>query len=435
MDSNGNFLTVETFFIFIMCQILIFFLIIGQNVFGDGIKKLLKRIFKYMLPIFIILFISLLLFESYPKQKNSTFQTHQVLCERWVSIDGINSRIGVEIASKDCNQIISDNDRGFCQCKTSYRYYLERGRKIFSCEQICEKLENQKRKIPKNIIQIYRSHHLPPRVNDWSDTWKKLNPHYKYYLFDDNQMENFVEKNFEEKIVKAYKRLNIPVCKSDFFRILSMYKLGGIVIFMFIFCFFVFKFIFYFFNFQFFLKKGIYADIDTECIQPIDKWIADEKVIVAPEVLIGKEKEILLESQEKQVIHYCNWVFASEKENIVFKTAIDLIVERIFYNETELEKYSRNIVHFLTGPALFTDAVRANIDEVSLLYPFQFGGMRTDYVEYFGSKNLELSSYLIHHYGSQKTLTETGMKGYPSWIKDVRVKKVFVDSEFKAKCD
>ena len=62
-----------------------------------------------------------------------------------------------------------------------------------------------------------------------------------------NSMEEFVKNNYEERVVNAYMRLNLNICKIDFFKYLSIYKLGG-----------------------------IFADSDTECIHSLDSWISNQ---------------------------------------------------------------------------------------------------------------------------------------------------------------
>ena len=55
-----------------------------------------------------------------------------------------------------------------------------------------------------------------------------MNSEYSYYLYDDNDMDNFVNENFSGEIVECYNKLNIIVAKVDFWRYLVLYKYGGI---------------------------------------------------------------------------------------------------------------------------------------------------------------------------------------------------------------
>lgn len=60
--------------------------------------------------------------------------------------------------------------------------------------------------------------------------FRRMNPLYKYYLYDDKEIDEFVNKYYEGEIADCYNKLNIIVAKVDFWRYLILYKYGGIYV-------------------------------------------------------------------------------------------------------------------------------------------------------------------------------------------------------------
>lgn len=74
-------------------------------------------------------------------------------------------------------------------------------------------------------------------------TWVRLNPGWEVKLWDDAKCIEFVRQEFPEYFA-AYTGLAKNVERADFFRYLVVLRYGG-----------------------------VYADIDTECTQPLDETI------------------------------------------------------------------------------------------------------------------------------------------------------------------
>ena len=53
--------------------------------------------------------------------------------------------------------------------------------------------------------------------------YKLMNPDYTHYLYDDNDMDNFVNKYFNGEIAECYNKLNIIVAKLIFFQYWNPY--------------------------------------------------------------------------------------------------------------------------------------------------------------------------------------------------------------------
>ena len=59
---------------------------------------------------------------------------------------------------------------------------------------------------------------------------KENNQNYRYYLYDDEDIINFIKKNYSNNILNYYNQIN-PIygpARADFFRYLLMYEIGGV---------------------------------------------------------------------------------------------------------------------------------------------------------------------------------------------------------------
>lgn len=171
--------------------------------------------------------------------------------------------------------------------------------------------------IPKIIWQTYKlpEGQLEEYMTDAIASWKYHNPEYEYRYMDDKQAEEFVLNEYGQEMYDLFIKCPIGVMRADMWRYLIIYKYGG-----------------------------VYTDLDTICRIPIDKWLKDED-----RVYIAMEHEL----------HYCQWTFAAEAGHPLFKTIIDLMVERLKTLDTNFEHF----VHQSTGPGVFTDGILKFIEQ------------------------------------------------------------------------
>lgn len=162
--------------------------------------------------------------------------------------------------------------------------------------------------IEKNIFQSWYTKDLDPRLQQKIINYRRLNPLYKYYLYDDKEIDEFVNKYYEGEIADCYNKLNIIVAKVDFWRYLILYKYGG-----------------------------IYLDMDSSINKNLDNLI--------------KEDDQAIISTESHFNSYVQWCLIFSKEHIILKKTIDLIVENIKNNSYP------NDIHRMTGPTVYTKAI------------------------------------------------------------------------------
>ena len=83
--------------------------------------------------------------------------------------------------------------------------------------------------IPLNIFQTWwTKENLTPCMFQCINIIKNNNPRFNYRLFDDNDCREFIEKNFNSVVLKAYDSLIPGAYKADLWRYCVLFKLGGI---------------------------------------------------------------------------------------------------------------------------------------------------------------------------------------------------------------
>ncbi|KAF9740686.1 hypothetical protein PMIN02_002083 [Paraphaeosphaeria minitans] len=204
--------------------------------------------------------------------------------------------------------------------------------------------------IPKKIWQTWKQGPLTfeQRDSDTAKTWPAKNPNYRYeVLTDDNALE-YVEEHYGVRgfnrpdIVNLYRELNITIIRADLLRYLIMYAEGG-----------------------------VYADIDVECLRPVQRFIPERYTELEVDMIIGVEIDEpafadhpVLGSKCKS---FCQWTFAAKPRLPVMMRLIENIQEWIH----DLSKKKGVPVGQLeldfdevisgTGPSAFTDAVLAQM--------------------------------------------------------------------------
>lgn len=165
--------------------------------------------------------------------------------------------------------------------------------------------------IPKIIWQTYKTNYndLPKYAKEASKTWEDMNPEYKLVYMSDEEAKSFILLEYGEKWHDIFISCPVGVMRGDIFRLLAVYKYGG-----------------------------IYTDLDTVCLQPIDSWINNQS-----KMFIGIESWI----------EFIQWTFAAEPKNLLIKNVIDK-VEKNFENPD----YSKpHFVHRMTGPWVWTEGI------------------------------------------------------------------------------
>lgn len=84
--------------------------------------------------------------------------------------------------------------------------------------------------IPKIIHQTFYTTKLPLEIVNIIAINKRLCPNYKFIFYTDIDCQNFIKKNFDNKVFNAFMKINdcYGAMKADFFRYCVLYKIGGV---------------------------------------------------------------------------------------------------------------------------------------------------------------------------------------------------------------
>ncbi len=164
--------------------------------------------------------------------------------------------------------------------------------------------------IPKVIWQTYRHHKLPPKAAAASESWRKLNPNWEYRFCSDEEICEFIDRNFGEEFKRVFHSMPLGVMKADIWRYAVLFKRGG-----------------------------VYADIDSTCIVPLDCWeINRESLLVALE----------------NSVHFCQWTLGAVPGQPALETVLRMIQRRA---QAGIDTTYQHFVHHHTGPGVWTDAL------------------------------------------------------------------------------
>jgi len=199
-----------------------------------------------------------------------------------------------------------------------------------------------------NIFQTHKSINYinsKPKIQNAVKSWLRYTNKFKYFLYDDSMCEIFM-RNIGGDIYTAYNRLPLKVMKADLWRYCIIYEYGG-----------------------------IYADTDTICKVDPSIFLNDSLLTIVPE----------------NNIHLCQWVFSAPPKSPILKSVIDLSVKRILEIK---EIRGEHIIHYLTGPAVFTDGIELYLQKNN--YPI-FANNRKMYFNYSLPNILRVFNYNNFH--------------------------------------
>lgn len=153
---------------------------------------------------------------------------------------------------------------------------------------------------------------------------------YRFMITEDRA--EFIKSNYSQEIFDSYSRIQIGAAQADFWRVLVLYKYGG-----------------------------IYMDIDAHLVWPLSSIIKIEQTEL---YILARKGDIT------------NYFIASKNDNIHLKEMIDVILKNI-------EENTLKNVYVLTGPGVFNKVLDvADVDTVSYRYTCNQGNFTNDYFQY-----------------------------------------------------
>jgi len=191
--------------------------------------------------------------------------------------------------------------------------------------------------IPKIIWQTcsFELNSIPRYIQSPIDTWKDKNPTWEYRYSTHEDCENFILSTYGDEYLEIYKNIAQGQIKADFWRYLVIYEHGG-----------------------------VYADVDTVCLDPIESWVdLDKELVLTTNDYVELGGEVLVQ-----------WCFAAAPKSLVLKSVIDKMLSLM-----KLKNY-KNIDVSETGPLMWDQAIKEQMpnDKVKV-NPFG--------VQHFGANN------------------------------------------------
>jgi mannosyltransferase OCH1-like enzyme len=181
--------------------------------------------------------------------------------------------------------------------------------------------------IPKVVYQTFKHQNLPLITRLFIKWLKWVNKDYRYEFYDDARIETFLQADFGDEVLAAYKKIDIGAAKADFFRYCILYK-----------------------------KGGIYLDIDAYVLKPFDQFI--------------KPDDVALISREGHPGVFVQWALIYEAGHPFLEKTIEHVLENIKHN-----RYPHD-VHKMTGPTPYSIIINHYIENK---IPVNYRLMGTDY--------------------------------------------------------
>lgn len=233
--------------------------------------------------------------------------------------------------------------------------YFDKPRLDF-CEQLYAKnnltkvMPQATPKIPKIIHQVWVGGPVPEKYKNFQKTWKKYNPDWVYKLWTDEDIESFGMWNKD-----LFDRAQAFAEKADIWRYEIIYRYGG-----------------------------VYADMDFECIKPLDIFNHCYDFYAGIEPLGGP-------------LRVNNAFFAASPGHPILKECVESVRRNCM----------RNKLHDRTGPTIFFDAFCAIaptcvgnviVFPPSYFYPVLYS--QHSWPQHEKVKIFKPESYAAHHWGS-----------------------------------
>lgn len=168
-----------------------------------------------------------------------------------------------------------------------------------------------------------------------SDTWSKLNPAHTHRVLTDEAANKFVRANFKQhqSLLHFWDSLRTPVFGADMLRYLVMLSQGG-----------------------------VYSDIDTSCLEPIDTWIPPEYRL-RTNAVIGIEYDDKTLKMFVRPLSFNQWTLMAKPGHPIFVRAVQRVQSNLEFlarqKRTSLERLELSMIETLeaTGPGMISDVV------------------------------------------------------------------------------
>lgn len=223
--------------------------------------------------------------------------------------------------------------------------------------------------IPRIIHQTWKTREIPEEWKAYQQTWKNHHPGWTYMFWTDEDYLPFVETHFPE-LLQTFADYSYQIQRVDAIRYLILFNYGG-----------------------------VYADMDFECLRPVDALLANRAFAIAKEPSVHAEwrgVETLL----------CNAFMAS----IPMHPFLGSIIAELKRTNPKITFHSE--VLSTTGPEMVARVANASrLDERCMLdsrtvYPFASNSREMEALRnrtgdaLIKQKAIECGAYAIHYWAN-----------------------------------
>jgi len=176
--------------------------------------------------------------------------------------------------------------------------------------------------IPRTIWQTYKTRDLPPAAKRCRESWLSLNPRWRHEFYDDTDIEAYVRSSWGKRMAAFHAALPLGVMKADLWRYLILCD-----------------------------KGGVYTDVDTVCLEPLDRWIDGSRLRCADVLIVGLEN----------MTHFCQWTIAATPGHPALEHVAAFLLKN--FESRGIDITYEHFVHATTGPAIWTEALSEYLGE------------------------------------------------------------------------
>lgn len=189
--------------------------------------------------------------------------------------------------------------------------------------------------IPRLLHQVYVGSELPSILKKNIENLKALNPGWGHTLYDDAAIVRFISEHYGRDYLNYYFRINkeYGAARSDFFRYLLMYRLGGVYL---------------------DVKSNVNRPLD-EIILPDDQYIISQWKNEAGALHAGMGLQQELEHVPGG--EFQQWYIITVPGHPFLRAVIEAVVDNIERYSVYSHKTARTGVFRTTGPIVYTKTI------------------------------------------------------------------------------
>ena len=182
--------------------------------------------------------------------------------------------------------------------------------------------------IPKIIHQTWKTYDVPEEWWDCVNSWKAHHPDWEYRLWTDDESESFVARHYPD-FLSTFQNYPYGIQRADAIRYLVLYQLGG-----------------------------VYADLDYECLQPLDPLLEGHTAVIGME----PDEHAAISKVEHMI---CNALMASEPGHPFMASVIEHLKRATHGTVADFDILST------TGPLMLNEVYAAYSGRDLTLLPSQ----------------------------------------------------------------